>query len=378
MRVGVWGRLRIYESTVLTARGINKHEPSMPTIHSAADFLTLRRESALPLFDVRSPLEFAAGHIPGALNLPLFSDDERAAVGTAHAKAGREAAVHVALEHIGPQLAGKLSRARHFTGKGREVLMHCWRGGLRSGTMAWLLEAGGYTVHLLTGGYKAYRTHIREVLGRDASVFVLGGMTGSGKTDILHELAALGEQVIDLEGLANHRGSAFGGVGLPEQPSNEWMENQLHEQWAALDFSRPIWLEDENRQIGRVTLPDPVCAHIARGRLVLVEAPFEARVERLARIYTDEAGADAATLLESLDRIRKRLGDEAWRNCVEAVRGGRYADAVRLVLGYYDKAYVHLLARAKRPVAFHLPPEMAEPAQAARRLAAFARDVSTN
>ena len=341
----------------------------MPIYHSPADFLALHDWGrGLPLLDVRSPGEFAAGHIEGAINLPLFDDEQRAAVGTAHARGGKEAAAHVALELVGPQLAAKLSRARHVTGRGREALVHCWRGGMRSATMAWLLEAGGYVTHVLAGGYKAYRGHARQDFARPARILVLGGMTGSGKTEILHELARLGSQVLDLEGVAGHRGSAFGGVGRPSQPGSEEVENRLYSLWERFDFSRPIWLEDENRQIGAVTLPDPLFFHITSGRLVLVDSPLDCRVTRLARLYAGSGSAE--DLLQGLERIRKRLGDESWRLCVAAVREGRCTEAVRRALVYYDKAYAHLLERTKREVVLTLDPPADDPVAVARLLAA--------
>ena len=154
---------------------------------------------------------------------------------------------------MGGHLAALLARARHLCGGKREVLLHCWRGGMRSDSMRWLLETGGFTVHRLEGGYKSYRTFVRGELARPRPILVLGGYTGCGKTDILLELQRLGSQVIDLEGLARHKGSAFGALGqAEEQPGNEWFENQLYEQWRRCDPARPVWLEDESRHIGHV------------------------------------------------------------------------------------------------------------------------------
>ena len=328
----------------------------MPQLLDIQQFMA-RRDAGLPVVDARSPAEYAHGHIPGALNIPTLSDDERARVGTAYAKGGPEAAVHLALSLVGPQLAGKLAHARETLrpflpsphGHVRpEVLLHCWRGGMRSNAMAWLLELGGYSALVLEGGYNAYRRHVRQTLAScPAPVLVLGGMTGSGKTAMLHALAERGHQVIDLEGLANHRGSAFGAVGLGAQPSGESMENALCEQWRALDPSRPVWLEDEDKRIGNIAMCDEFFTHIRTGRLVLAEVPFEARVDFLTREYAAPQWQEALTAC--LWRLEKRLGSERTRRCAADIAAGRYRDAVADVLISYDALYRRQLEKHGRP-----------------------------
>lgn len=356
----------------------------MPQMHDAASFLALR-DAGLPLLDVRSPGEYAHGHIPGAVNMPVFSDDERAAVGTAHARSGHDAAVHVGLTLLGPQLAAKLSRALHLAGRGprREVLIHCWRGGLRSASMAWLLELGGFTVHLLQGGYKAYRALVRTTLGAPARVHVLGGMTGCGKTAMLDALRARGAQVVDLEALAGHRGSAFGGAGLGTQPSNESVDNAVHELWRHFDPALPIWLEDEGRRIGTVTLSAELFAHLEQGALFVVELPRELRLRRLVALYAEgvhDANADQPeradavreALIAGFVRLRERLGSEACARCCNAVREGRFLEAADRVLDYYDKGYTWQLERRARLVRHRLCMEEDNPELAADRLLALA------
>lgn len=341
----------------------------MIQLHDAPSFEALK-DSGLPVLDVRSPGEFAKGHMPGAINLPVFTDAERARVGTAHAQSGPDAAIHVALELVGGQLAEKLERARFLTHHRREALVYCWRGGMRSGSMSWLLETGGFTVHKLQGGYKAFRAHVRKTLARPATVLVLGGMTGSGKTDMLLELRALGSQVIDLEGLAGHRGSAFGGVGLGEQPGNEEVETAVYEQWRALDLSRPVWVEDEGRRIGTVTLGKEFFGQLESGRLVLVDVPRAPRVERLVRMYTGQVSGNATdeALVEAAGRLEARLGNAVCRSCVAAVRAGDYAQAVTLVLDYYDKTYSYQISRRTERVAHRLSLDSDDPRHAAKLL----------
>lgn len=337
----------------------------MPQLLDAADFFALHTaQPAMPLLDVRSPLEFAHGHMPHALSLPLFTDEERAAVGTAYAQQDAGAALITALRTLGPQLAEKVLCARTLCGGRKDILMHCWRGGMRSNAVAWLLEQDGFTVRLLRGGYKAYRALVRQDFQRPARLHLLTGMTGSGKTDILMAMRRLGAQVIDLEALASHRGSVFGNVGLPPQPSSEQCENNLHAQWAALDFSRPVWLEDESKRIGDVTICDEFFARMEEGRRFVVDVPTEGRVRRLTALYA--AGGHDDALCHALDVLRKRLGGELHARCVQAVRAHEYADAVRLLLHYYDKVYRRSDEDAR--VAARLTCAEDDPAQAAREL----------
>lgn len=358
-----WTNLTFHRTTRATPTTGNH----MPHITDASTFLALR-DTGLPVLDARSPSEHARGAIPGALNLPVLDDAQREAVGTLYARSGREAAVHLALQLVGPHLSAMLARAQHLCENRHEVLVHCWRGGMRSGSLAWLLESAGYTVHLLEGGYKAYRAHVRAQLARPARVIVLGGMTGTGKTDILHAMADLGCQVVDLEGLANHRGSAFGSIGLGKQPTNEQFEAALYEVWSRLDHGRPIWMEDESSRIGTVAMCDAFFTHIEHGRLVTVELPLEARVARLVAEYA--ATGETEAMLHGLERIRKRLGDDAWRRCADALRAGDHTTAVRILLRYYDKAYAHHQAQHPREAVRHIVLERDDPATVARRLAA--------
>lgn len=321
----------------------------MPAVMDAAAFLQ-RRDQGVPLLDVRSPSEYARGHIPGAMNLPLFDDGERARVGAVYARQGRASAVATALALVGGQLEDKLARARALTGgappEGTEVLLHCWRGGMRSGALGWLLKAAGFRVHLLSGGYKAYRRHARLGLEQPRRVVVIGGLTGSGKTEILHALARLGEQTVDLEGLAGHRGSAFGALG--DQPSNEWFENQLFERWRSFDPQRTVWLEDESIHIGSVTLYAGFFSHIPAAPLVCVGIPEEDRLKRLLRLYAGGGAEDR--IRAALQRLRKRLGYELTQRCLEQLEAGDYRAIARAVLSYYDRCYRHQLSRRDGPV----------------------------
>ncbi|WP_300772446.1 tRNA 2-selenouridine(34) synthase MnmH [uncultured Desulfovibrio sp.] len=396
----------------------------MPVLHPIEDFLRLR-DAGLPLLDVRSPAEFQTAHIAGARNLPLFSDEERARVGTAYARQGQEAATLLALRLVGGRLADMVETARQLCPPqpltadaaavlaaspsarcaasspvpdhafpplpeapslpGRHVLLHCWRGGLRSRSVGWLLESCGFTVHLLRGGYRAFRAHVRKELARPRPVLILGGMTGCGKTDILHALADRGEQIIDLEGLANHRGSAFGAVALSGgQPGNEAFENDLFEQWRTLDPRRPVWLEDESRRIGHVTLCEEFFRHIDTSPLLVVDLPQPLRIRRLVSIYGDTSPdsppepAVAEALCAALQKLRRRLGSEACTRCCELVRAGRLDEAAGRVLHYYDKCYAHQQAQRSGRLLGRLTCEEDAPQETARRLTLLVAEVAAS
>ncbi|MEM8545385.1 MAG: tRNA 2-selenouridine(34) synthase MnmH [Cyanobacteria bacterium P01_H01_bin.119] len=298
------------------------------------------------ILDVRSPGEFNQGHIPGAVNLPLFSDDERATVGTCYKHEGREAAVELGFEIVGPKQATLLRQAKAIAA-GSTVRLHCWRGGLRSESVAWLLTTGGLQTATLEGGYKAFRRWVRTALSQSKPIQLLGGMTGTGKTDILHCLHKLGEQVLDLEGVANHRGSSFGALGLPPQPSTEQFENLLAFAWQKFDPSRPIWIEAESRNVGSCRIPPELFDQMSQASALAVT---RSRSERVALLVECYGQADAADLIAATERIRKRLGGDRTQSAVSAIEHNDLATAVEIILNYYDRAYTHDLQRRNQTI----------------------------
>lgn len=292
---------------------------------------------SVPVVDVRSPKEFAEGHINGAVNIALFSDEERALIGTMYKQQGRDHAVSKGLEVVGPKMAS-LAQAAKDMAKGGRLLVHCWRGGMRSNSMAWLFEQAGIQCTVLTGGYKAYRNHLLASFTGITNLIVLEGATGTGKTDILHRLKGMGEQVIDLEGIASHRGSAFGSYGMGPQPTSQQFQNDLFGQWAALDTSRPVWVEGESLTIGRVYLPHPFWEAMNRARIVEADMPRELRAQRLVADY---GTLPTEMLAEGIGRITDQFGGNRVKQALQLLDSGDLYQVALLLLEYYDERYLY-------------------------------------
>ncbi len=296
-------------------------------------FLELRPQSIV--IDVRTPAEYAQGHIAGAINMPLFTNEERVVVGTLYKKVGKDEAIEKGLEFVGPRMASMVSQARKLY-NGNPLLLYCWRGGMRSNSVAWLFNTAGIESHTVVGGYKSYRREFGHCLQKTWQYMVVGGATGSGKTDVLKALATAGSQVIDLEGLAHHKGSSFGAIGEMPQPSTEQFENDIFEQMLTFDISKPVWLENESRTIGKVFIPQKMFADMDKSLLIRLVVPLKARVNRLVRDYT---GSNKADLKAGVERISKRLGGVLAKKAVEAIEEGDFAKAAEIILAYYDKTY---------------------------------------
>lgn len=307
----------------------------MPEKLSPAQFLEAAKSH--PILDVRSPAEYDKAHIPGAISFPIFSNEERAAVGTCYKIKGKDSAVELGLSFVGPNLAKWVKAAKKMAVNGT-VLVHCWRGGMRSGSMAWLFETAGLKVCMLEGGYKAYRQNVLNLFQEKLPLLILGGKTGSGKTEILLEMKKKNFQVIDLEGLAHHRGSAFGHMGLEEQPSSEYFENLLHHEFGKLDLSKPIWCEDESRHIGQVFMNESFYKQLRNAPLLFLDIAAEYRLPHLVEVY---AHYPKAELEKALEKIQKRLGGQHFQHALEKLHEGDFYEVASITLNYYDKAYLH-------------------------------------
>jgi len=321
----------------------------MMNLVSPAEFLE-KQAAGLVLLDTRSPGEFEQGHIVGAKPLPLFSNEERAKVGTTYKKVDPKQAFLEGLEIVGPKLrwlVEEATRQAQNSALPSEVGVYCWRGGDRSASVATLLAKAGLKVTRLKGGYKAYRTYGRTYMEQLPHSFtVVDGSTGSGKTVLLHALRERGAQVLDLEGIANHRGSAFGLVPGTVQPHSEHATNVIFETLRHFDPSKKVWVENESRNIGSVFLPDAINAKLANSHRLQLVVP---RADRIAHIVDMYGEYPTATIVETIGKIKKRLGGLATKQAIEAAEAGDAATVADLVLNYYDKAYAHYSERQAAP-----------------------------
>ncbi len=375
------------------------------------EFLALAKSH--PVIDVRSPGEYNHAHIPGTHSLPLFTNEERAAVGTAYKQESREKAIKIGLDYFGPKMRKIVEEVEGIIGnmqlaisKNSEmnkhtglpiancILIYCWRGGMRSGAVAWLLDVYGFKVYTLIGGYKKFRNLVQDTFKQNHHFKIVGGYTGSGKTELLHELGKLNVTVIDLESIAGHKGSAFGNIGLPKQPTQEMFENVLGTKLIEIrsrksevgnpltyevsledenqklkvksqkpqaisqeskignnptsdlrlltsDDLRPptsaIWLEDESQRIGQVNIPHELWKTMRASPVYFLDIPFE---ERLKHIVEGYGQLDKTEMIGAIGRIQGRLGGLEAKNAVHYLEDGNTIEAFRILLRYYDKWYL--------------------------------------
>ena len=312
------------------------------------DFL---QHSGQIIIDVRSPGEYNHAHMPGAVNIPLFTDEERKVVGTAYKQQSRETAIKIGLDYFGPKMRKVVEEVESLIGSkqsaigsiancqlptANSVLLYCWRGGMRSGAVSWLLNLYGFNVVVLASGYKAYRNHVLQQLAKPYRLNVLGGYTGSGKTELLHELKKRGDAIIDLEALALHKGSAFGNIGLPPQPPQEMFENLLAAELSKIE-DESIWIEDESQRIGLINIPSAFWQTLRNSKIFFLDVSFE---ERLTHIITEYGSLDKEILGDAIRRISKRLGGLETKNALQHLQENNIKDCFAILLKYYDKHYL--------------------------------------
>jgi tRNA 2-selenouridine synthase len=298
------------------------------------------------IIDVRSPSEYEKGHITGAINLPLFDDEERAVVGIQYKNHGRHEAIEAGLEIAGPKLSALADQAKRIA-IDNKICLYCWRGGMRSEKMAWLLELIGLEAYVLQGGYKQYRNALLEGFRALEKLIVLQGATGTGKTDILHELAYRGEQILDLEFHASHKGSAFGHIGMRAQPTSQQFQNNLFEALTQLDIQRRIWVESESLTIGKVYLPETLWSRMNSSHVVELDVPKNIRAARLVEEYGQ---CSTQELRQSIEKIAARFGGNRVKTALGYLDTGNLYDTALLLLEYYDKTYRHSRNTYKDPL----------------------------
>ncbi len=305
-------------------------------------FLNLATEHLI--IDVRSPAEFEHAHIPKAFSLPLFTNDQRKVVGTTYKQQSREEAIKIGLDYFGPNMKSIVVQVEQLLQKKntKTVLVHCWRGGMRSAAIAWLLDLYGFKVYTLQGGYKAFRNWALQQFIAPYPLQVLGGFTGSAKTETLLVMQQRQQIVIDLEGLANHKGSAFGSLGMIAQPSTEMFENilALELRQALIKISNTpqncIWVEAESQRIGNINIPIEFFKQMQAAPYLLVNIPFE---ERLNFIVSAYGKFEKAELINATLRIKKRLGGLETKTAINFLLEDNVKDCFALLLQYYDKYY---------------------------------------
>jgi len=292
------------------------------------------------IIDVRTPLEFAEDHLPGAHNVPILSNEERVEIGTIYKQQGSQQARIRGMELTCGRFAA-MTREAVSHADGKPILVYCWRGGMRSLSMAILIESCGYPVTQLRGGYKAFRNQLTayfEDFKPPAPLIVIHGMTGSGKTTFINGLDRKSWTVIDLEGLARHRGSAFGSLGLGEQPAQKRFDTQLWDALRQATTDRPIVLEGESQRIGRITLPGNFYNVMAESCKIWCNVSTDTRVDRLTEEYAHQEYREA--MAEALERIRKRLGGVHYAELKGMLDGWNIPGVARgLIEKYYDKLY---------------------------------------
>lgn len=298
--------------------------------------------------DVRSPKEFSEGAIPQAINIPLLNDEERHVVGTIFKQEGERKARWKAMEFVSPKLPNILAEIKKVVNSGQTPVLYCWRGGMRSKSIATFAEFAGLPSNRLIDGYKGYRKYIQAKIVElipDKAVVIHGG-TGVGKTEILHALKLKGYPVLDLEKIANHRGSVFGGLGQGEPHNQKKFDSLLYEALVSLNNNRYFFVEAESRRIGRAIQPDELLDRLINGYHIQIHASVPKRIERILADYVEPYVKEdwyQSKVKEAFSYIEKRIKNKKLNSLlVQAIEKENYYEVVRLLLEYYyDPRYQH-------------------------------------
>jgi tRNA 2-selenouridine synthase len=294
------------------------------------------------IIDVRAPVEFHEDHLTGAINLPVLNDEERVRVGTIYKQVSPFDARKIGASLVSKNISAHLES--HFLSKGKDYrpLVYCWRGGQRSGSLATVLADIGWSTSVIEGGYRSYRSHVIETIRLGAaglSYVVLNGFTGAGKTLLLKALGRSGEQVLDLEELACHRGSVFGGDRESPQPAQKRFESLLFDRLSCFDPSRPVFLEAESAKIGRLNLPNPLWQRMKVAPVIEISSPLAARADYLTADYAKWV-TDSERVRNTIDRLREYQPAQVlveWKALAD--RGDWVTLVTRLLAEHYDRRY---------------------------------------
>jgi tRNA 2-selenouridine synthase len=311
---------------------------------SVFDFLSKSKNELI--VDVRAPIEYLKGHVPNAINIPLFEDSERAEIGTLYKHQGKDTAVSRGLEIVSPKMTAFVNQVKSLS-KNKKVFVYCFRGGMRSNSFAWLMNTSGLEASIMKGGYKAFRNYALEYFEQERKIILLGGKTGSGKTDILKKLTAYNFQMVDLESIAHHKGSAFGAINEQKQNPQQVFEHELYNQLSMLDCNLPVLLEDEAQTIGFNKLPHGLWQQMKQSTIIKIEIPFELRVQKLVEDYTT---VDIEALKSCIVKISQQLGTLNTKFCLQYLDEKNLSDVARLSLVYYDRAYEFSYKNKKQPI----------------------------
>ena len=317
-------------------------------MNSKSEELEKFRKFRGPLIDVRSPDEYYKGNLPNSINIPLFDNEERSIIGTIYKNYGREKAVIKGLEFVAhniENIVNNLIEALNLYKSNNNleieeptIKIYCARGGMRSMSISWLLEKYNLKNITLQGGYKSYRRWTLDSFKNDWELVVVGGKTGTGKTKLLNILKENNNQIIDLEGLACHRGSTFGGLGMKKQPSNEQFENLIAEELNRFKKNKKIFVEAESANIGKCKIPHDFFSKMKNSERIEIIKSESNRLEELIKTYSVFEEQD---LVDAVMRIKKRLGPQRTKIAVDSIKNKDWKSVCKSVLEYYDKCYEH-------------------------------------
>ena len=306
------------------------------------------RNLTSPIIDVRSPGEYSQGHWPGSINIPLFSDNERETIGKSYKKESRLKAIFNGLKVTLPNTTKLLEIIIQTTkkqdGRKKSLRIYCWRGGMRSNAFAWLARTIGIKTYLLKGGYKSYRKWVLNQFESNLPIRLVGGKTGTRKTDLLNYIKNENIHVIDLEGIANHRGSSFGSLGMKEQPTTQNFENILAESFCTFheNNANEIWIEAESSNLGKCRIPNSLYTKMKKAPVLEIIKSKAERVKNLVNLYSQNSQHE---LKDAVNRISKRLGPLRTKEALTAIDKKEWSKVCEAMLDYYDKCYEYELKK---------------------------------